>query len=134
MPSIELAANDDFALIPADDALVSKPVSVVSAKRLASSDSADEIRSALDRCRKLRLQEVVLTPLGIAADDVPRHAAALVAGLAEAWAGCERPMRLQVCVPRAEVAGVYRAIESACGAASLEGVAVTTDDASLDGF
>ncbi len=95
---------------------------------------SDEIRSALDRCRKLRLQEVVLTPLGIAADDVPRHAAALVAGLADAWAGCERPMRLQVCVPRAEVAGVYRAIESACGAASLEGVAVTTDDASLDGF
>ena len=96
--------------------------------------ASDEIRSALDRCRKLRLQEVVLTPLGIASDDVPRHAAALVAGLADAWAGCERPMRLQVCVPRAEVAGVFRAIESACGAAGLEGVAVTTDEASLDAF
>jgi hypothetical protein len=37
---------------------------------------SDEIRSALDRCRKLRLQEVVLTPLGIASDDVPRVRAA----------------------------------------------------------
>jgi len=63
----------------------------------------DEIRSALERCRQLRLDHVVLSPLGIAADDVPRHAAAIVAGLTDAWPAADTARCLELCVPRAEV-------------------------------
>ena len=94
---------------------------------------SDETRSALERCRLLRLQRVALAPLGIATDDVPRHAAALIAGLVEAWSGSETPMTLELCVPRAEVAGVYRALEAACGKAGESGIALSTDDSSLEG-
>jgi len=94
---------------------------------------SDETRSALERCRQLRLARVALAPLGIATDDVPRHAAALVAGLVDAWTGVEMPMTLELCVPKAEVAGVYRALESACGHAGESGITLSTDDSSLEG-
>lgn len=92
----------------------------------------DEIRSALSRCRQLRLPHVVLSPLGIAADDVPRHAPAIVAGLVDAWSASDRPHVLELCVPRAEVALVHRAFESACDAAGAGHVALETDEGSLD--
>ena len=92
----------------------------------------DEIRSALERCHHLRLDHVVLSPLGIASDDVPRHAAAIVAGLSDAWSGSDRTRCLELCVPRAEVAVVHRAFESARDAAGAEGIALSADDSSLD--
>ena len=92
----------------------------------------DEIRSALERCRQLRLDHVVLSPLGIASDDVPRHAAAIVAGLADAWPRTDAGRCLELCVPRPEVAVVHRAFESACDAAAATDIALTADDSSLD--
>jgi len=92
----------------------------------------DEIRSALERCRQLRLDHVVLSPLGIAADDVPRHAAAIVAGLTDAWPAADTARCLELCVPRAEVAVVHRAFETACEAAGASGIALLADDSSLD--
>lgn len=96
----------------------------------------DEIRSALERCLRLRLQNVALAPLGIAPDDVPRHAPAIVAGMRDAWAEAPEAMRLDICLPRAEVAGAYRAFESACDAAGVGnepgGILLSSDDPSLD--
>jgi len=92
----------------------------------------DETRQALERCRKLRLHKVALTPLGIAQDDVPRHAAALVAGTLDAWQGASDPMILEVCVAKAELAGVLRAFESARDAAAAEAISVAVEDSSLE--
>jgi hypothetical protein len=93
---------------------------------------ADETREALDRCRKLRCERVALAPLGIAADDVPRHAAALVAGIRDAWRDAERPMSLHLCVPRPEVSGVRRAFEDAARAAGAGELAVSVPDPAVD--
>jgi len=93
---------------------------------------SDEICQALGRCRKLRLQRIALTPLGIAPDDVPRHAAALVAGILDAWQGAADPMTLEVCVPKAELAGAFRAFESAREAVGADAVSVSTDDSSAE--
>ena len=93
----------------------------------------DETREALDRCRRLRLRRVALAPLGIAPDDVPRHAAAIVAGVIDAWnLGDEvdgLPRVLDLCVPKSEIVGVQRALESACEAAGATGIRVTAESA-----
>lgn len=105
----------------------------------------DEFRLALERCRRLRLGHVGLAPLGVAPDDVPRHAEVLVAALREAWvagdgadsgegadpSGAAWPpgsFRLELCVPRSELAGVRRALVEALEAASLDQVRVTADE------
>jgi hypothetical protein len=82
--------------------------------------ATDEMRVALDRCRRLQCTRVAMTPLGIAPDDLPRHAAALVEGIREAWRDAERALRLRFCVPRAELAGVLKAFEAAARAVSHE--------------
>jgi hypothetical protein len=92
---------------------------------------SDETRSALTRCLKLRLGGVAFAPLGIEPDDVPRHAAALVAGVLDAVSSAQDAMTLQVCLPKSEVAGVYRALERACEAVASDAIALSTDDASL---
>lgn len=93
---------------------------------------SDETRAALDRCRQLRLRRVALTPLGIASDDLPRHAPALVAGILDAWQRADEPMTLEVCVPRSEMPGALRAFESARDAAGAEAISVSQDDSSAD--
>lgn len=82
--------------------------------------ATDEMRVALDRCRRLQCTRVAMTPLGIAPDDLPRHAAALVEGIREAWRDAEQALRLRFCVPRAELPGVLKAFENAARAVSLE--------------
>lgn len=73
----------------------------------------DEMRSAMTRCLDLGLEHVVMSPLGIAADDIPRHAPAIVAGIVEAWAGSGSRLRLEICVRRSEIAGIHRAFDEA---------------------
>jgi hypothetical protein len=84
----------------------------------------DETREAFGRCRALGCGRVVLAPLGIAADDLPRHAAALMTGIRAGWEDAARPLQLQICVPRGEIAGVSRALETAAKALSAEEVVV----------
>ena len=93
---------------------------------------SDETREALARCRQLNLQRVALTPLGIASDDVPRHAPALVAGILDAWQSADVPMSLEVCVPRSEMPGAFRAFENARDAAGAETISVSLDDSSVE--
>ena len=92
---------------------------------------SDETRSALERCLQLRLERVALAPLGIAPDDIPRHAAALIAGILGADGASSERLTLQFCLPRSEVAEAYRALERACDAAAGEAITLATDDASL---
>lgn len=86
--------------------------------------ASDEMRTALDRCRRLGFSRIAMSPLGVASDDLPRHAAALVAGIREAWREAERPLRLRFCVPRSELAGVMKALDVAARAVALEGFSI----------
>ena len=88
----------------------------------------DETRGALERCAQLGVSNVALAPLGIAADDVPRHAASVVAAVAGAWAKSSEPRRLLFCVPRSELAAVLRAFESACDTEGRTAIRVGTDE------
>jgi len=84
----------------------------------------DEIHQAMDRCLKLGLSRIALSPLGIAADDIPRHASALLAGLLGAWQASPRPMSLQLCVPGSEMHAVQRAFDEARTAADAEELSI----------
>lgn len=87
--------------------------------------ATDEMRAALERCRRLKCTRVAMSPLGIAVDDLPRHAAALVEGIREAWSDAEQALQLRFCVPRAEIAGVLKAFETAGRAAALDPFSVS---------
>ena len=91
--------------------------------------ATDEMRAALDRCRRLQLCRVAMSPLGIASDDLPRHGASLIEGSREAWRDAEKTLHLRFCVPRAEIAGVQKAFEAAARAAGLERFTVGTAEA-----
>ena len=85
---------------------------------------SDEIRHAMQRCSELGCSRVALSPLGIAADDIPRHAGAMIAGIREACQVSTRPMTLEICVPLGEIAAVQRAFEHAREAASASEVTI----------
>lgn len=91
--------------------------------------ATDEMRTALERCRRLGFSRVAMSPLGIASDDLPRHAAALVTGIREAWREEDRPLRLRFCVPRGELAGVLKAFDVAARAVGLDGFSVALAEA-----
>ncbi len=94
---------------------------------------SDETCAAINRCDRLRCPEIALSPLGIAADDVPRHAAALVVGIREAFEAVEGPMRIHLCIPRSQLASVQRAFEEACKAARADEIEVRICPAVLAG-
>jgi leucyl aminopeptidase len=73
----------------------------------------EETGLALDRCLALRCSRVALAPLGIATDDIPRHATALLAGIEDVWRKRNGALTLQLCVPASEIPGVHRALDEA---------------------
>ena len=83
--------------------------------------AGEEMRQVVERCLRLGLRHVGLAPLGIAQDDVPRHASVLVQGIlagVRAWAGegvvAGTPTpRIELCIRRSERASVQRALEAA---------------------
>ncbi len=87
---------------------------------------SDETCAAISRCDRLRCSEIALSPLGIAPDDVPRHAAALVAGIREAFVEVEGRMRIHLCIQRSQLPSVQRAFEEACKAARADEIEVRT--------
>lgn len=86
--------------------------------------ATDEMRTALERCRRLNCSRIAMSPLGIASDDVPRHAAALIEGIREAWRDADGGLGLRLCVPRSELPAVLKAFETAGRAVSLAGFSV----------
>ena len=94
---------------------------------------SDEIQQAMERCRRLKCTRVVLSPLGIAADDIPRHAGALIAGIREAWQPSAQPLFLQLCVPSAEMVGVRRALDEARNAANLPDLTILANAGGAEG-
>lgn len=86
--------------------------------------ATDEMRAALERCLLLRCTHVAMSPLGLAPDDLPRHATALVEGIREAWRETDLALRLRICVPRSELAGVLKAFDVAGRAAGIDGFSV----------
>lgn len=92
----------------------------------------DETRLALDRCLKLGCTEIALAPLGIAADDIPRHASALVAGFRTAWETIKSPMTLHLCVPSREISAVERALTEACRDADISDITIRAPESGRD--
>jgi hypothetical protein len=90
--------------------------------------ATDEMRTALERCQKLQCTRVAMSPLGIASDDLPRHAAAIVWGIREAWSNVDQSLRLRLCVPRSELVGVLKAFETAGRAVAIDGFSVALAD------
>jgi hypothetical protein len=92
----------------------------------------DETEQALDRCLKLGYMRVALAPLGIAPDDIPRHAGALVAGFRAARDSAERPMTVHFCVSGREISAVERALTAACQAAHASDITIRVPDGIRD--
>jgi hypothetical protein len=93
----------------------------------------DETQNAMQRVLKLGCTRVALAPLGIATDDVPRHAGALVAGLRDACqATPDRSMKVSFCVPGSEIASVHRALHDACKAAGASEIKISVPESERD--
>jgi hypothetical protein len=88
------------------------------------SSVSHEFEQAMNRVLKLGCTRVALAPLGIEMDDIPRHAAALVAGIRDGWRASERPMSLKLCVPIAEIPAVHRALDDARKAANASEISI----------
>lgn len=82
----------------------------------------DEIHAAVQRCLRLGCRRIGLSPLGVAPDDVPRHAPALAAGLGrlvrepggeQAEATGVQPIQVRLCIRARELPGVGRALREA---------------------
>jgi hypothetical protein len=89
---------------------------------------SDEIERAIDRCLKLGCMRVALSPLGIASDDIPRHAGALVAGIHAAGQSATTPLHVQLCVPGRELSAVERALTDACDAANASEITLRVSE------
>jgi hypothetical protein len=85
---------------------------------------SDEIAAVIGRCNRLRCSEIAMSPLGVAPDDLPRHAAAVVTGIREAYRGIEGPMRIHLCIQPSELSSVRRAFEEACKGARVDEIEV----------
>lgn len=94
---------------------------------------SDEIQQAMDRCLKLGCSRIALAPLGMAPDDIPRHASALVAGLLAAWRSAERPLSVRFCVPGREISAVERALTEARQAANASEITIRVPEVGHDG-
>ena len=89
----------------------------------------DEIHHAMERCRKLGFSRIALSPLGIESDDIPRHAAAIVAGVLDAWRTSVQPIALRFCAPASEIQSAKRSFDDAREAASASELIIRIVDA-----
>jgi hypothetical protein len=86
----------------------------------------DVMRDAAARCLDLGLSRVALAPLGIAADDLPRHAQAVVGGALEATRAADRPLDLTLTVANTEIDRSEHALEAAVRAANAPDLQMRT--------
>lgn len=86
----------------------------------------DETQQALERCLKLGCTRVAFAPLGIATDDIPRHANALIAGFqaARKSVSTSGSLIVNVCVPGREIPAVERALAEAYRAANASEITI----------
>jgi len=86
----------------------------------------DVMRDATLRCLDLGLTRVAMAPLGIASDDLPRHAQAVVGGALEASRAADRPLDLTLTVANTEIDRSEHALEAAVRAANVPNLQVRT--------
>jgi hypothetical protein len=95
----------------------------------------DVMRKAMERCIALGVRRIAFAPLGIAADDFVRHAAAVVGGAAEALRSYDEvadvPGDFEVCLslPEAVMETASKALDHAVDA--FEGQGIVTRPAPL---
>ena len=79
------------------------------------------MREACERCLVLGLRDLAIAPLGIAADDFPRHAQAIVGGLAESLAN-DAPLRVRMPVRATDAERAFQALETALQVSGESGI------------
>jgi len=78
----------------------------------------DVMRDATRRCLELGLSRVAMAPLGIASDDLPRHAQAVIGGALEATRAADRPLDLTLSIAASEIDRSEHALAAAVRAAN----------------
>jgi hypothetical protein len=84
-----------------------------SRRRFPLSSAEEAMFEATRRGLDLSVARMAVAPLGIASDDIPRHAQALVAGVSRAQEGRSRPLSIALAVPGAEIDRTADALETA---------------------
>lgn len=69
----------------------------------------DQTEEAVRRSLQLRCHSLAMAPFGIAPDDVPRHAGAILAGVFKGIEGAPGPVHIQLSIRRSEIPAVERA-------------------------
>jgi hypothetical protein len=103
----------------------------------------DEIHAAVQRCLRLGCTRIGLSPLGVAPDDVLRHAPALAAGLGrlvrepdggQAETMWVQSIQVRLCIRARELPGVGRALRDAGRSADDDGleIRIPSSDATSD--
>jgi hypothetical protein len=75
----------------------------------------DAVRDAVERAIALGVSSLAMSPLGLAGEDFSRCAEAMVRGIEEGFASCERSLRIRFVLPDSELARSARALEEAIG-------------------
>jgi len=123
--------RDEAVLVPGDGALHSPRALLVGLGRRAHfplASAQDAMRDATSRCLALGVRRVALAPLGVASDDLPRHAAAVIGGALEAARGGSGRLELILAVPNAQHRAATTALERATRAVAPEPVSLRLDE------
>jgi len=119
-----LGVRGEAVLVPSMGALLAERVLVLGLGPRAGFSVAaaqDAMREACERCRLLGLRDLAIAPLGIAADDFPRHAQAIVGGLAESLVDDEA-VRVRMPVRTVDADRALQALETAVQASGVSGI------------
>jgi hypothetical protein len=81
--------------------------------RFRLTSAQDAVREAVGRALDLGVVDLALAPPGIAPDDIPRHAQALVGGAVEALQGRARGLSLRLLAPPTESGRAAAALDAA---------------------
>lgn len=121
----------EAVLLPGAGALHAPRALIVglgSRSRFPTSAAQDAMRDATARCLSLGIARAAFAPLGMASDDLPRHAVAVVGGIVEAARGVEGRLQLVLALPGPQHDAAIGALDRAVRALSPEPVSLRIDD------
>jgi hypothetical protein len=85
------------------------------------------MRDATARCLALGVRRVAFAPLGVASDDLPRHAAAVVGGVLEAARAGRGALELVLALPATQHDAAAAALDRAVRAVAPEPVSLRAE-------
>lgn len=120
----------EAVLLPGAGALRSPRALLVglgSRARFPLSVAQDAMRDATARCLALGVRRVAFAPLGVASDDLPRHAAAVVGGVLEAARAGRGPLELVLALSASHHDAAAAALDRAVRAVAPEPVSLRAE-------